>query len=67
MKLHERHQQTVRAEIEIRESVARAAETHSLTFPELIHILSSVIQSWAKYEVRGEREETIPEVDPLRL
>lgn len=64
MKLHERHQATTQAGLDIDGAIGNAVHKHALTFPELVSILAAAISQWAKYAIRDERE-TEAEVDDL--
>jgi hypothetical protein len=56
VKLHERHDSTVKAHLAIAEAVVGAVKQYDLTFAELMSILAAEIASWAKYSIRDERE-----------
>ena len=55
MKLHERHDITTRASLEINEFVMNACYRHRLTYAESSQILAMLIASLAKFEIRAER------------
>ena len=56
MKLHERHEPVSLASCELHTAVLESVKRHRLSFAELASILASVLTSWAKYEVRDERQ-----------
>lgn len=55
MKLHERHDPTTTAKLEIETGVISAIEKHGLTHLEVIQILAGLTQIQCKYAIRGER------------
>ena len=57
MRLHPRHDQVTKADLQIKQAVTFAVKQHELTYGELVGILAGVISSWAKFQVRDEREE----------
>lgn len=52
---HPRHQPTTLAGIEINAQVFKSVSGHNLSFAELMSVLSAVISTWSKREVRAER------------
>lgn len=61
MKLHPRHEPVVLGGIAIAEAVTKAVKDYNLTYGELYAILGGQITSWARFQMRDEREEE-PEV-----
>jgi hypothetical protein len=57
VKLHPRHDQVTKAGLQITQAVTFAVKQHELTYGELMGILAEVISTWAKFQVRDEREE----------
>ena len=53
MKLHERNDFVARKSLAIQEAVLKNAE--GLTFAELVSILTAILASWARSQVREER------------
>lgn len=56
MKLYERHQDVTQAGLDISEAIIAAVGKYNLTFGEFSAILSRELSSWAKCEIRDERE-----------
>ena len=56
MKMHPRHEITVKAKLEISEAVTNAIGKHHLTYPEIFSILGQVFCEWAKWALKDERE-----------
>lgn len=56
MKMHARHNVTVKAQLEISEAVTNTIGKYDLTYPEIFAILGGLIQTWAKWAVKDERE-----------
>ncbi len=57
MKLHQRSFIVQQASIDVNKAVVEVVQKHNLTFAELVHVLASCLQSWARFEVREERAE----------
>ena len=62
MELHERHEQTARARIEMSDAIGATITKYHLSYGELFASLASVMSDWTKFLVREERmEQTFPE------
>ena len=61
MKLHERVMIVQQASHEISTAILTVVEKHKLTYGEITMILGGELQSFAKYQIRGERHPDDPE------
>ena len=56
-KIHPRYFIATRAYLEIDTAVSAAIEKHQLTYGELMHCLARVMQAWAGWQIKDERNE----------
>lgn len=57
-KIHPRYFIATRAYLEIDTAVSAAIEKHQLTYGELMHCLARVMQSWAGWQIKDERDDS---------
>ena len=56
IKLHVRHEPTIRAGIDISIAIGSAVEKYELTYGEIMRILSDCMCEWAGYQIKNERK-----------
>ena len=55
MKLHARHGPTTRSSLAIQQTVLEQVSAESLAYAELVSILTGILASWTKFQIRDER------------